>query len=184
MAKFLKELMAEEIAGWAGGVESCVMVDFRGLTAKESEDLRRALRAQGVSMNVVPNRLYRQALARAGAGDLAGDEALRALMKGPTAVVFGGDGALTAVKTLTAWNVGKKKIGIKGGILDRCVIDGAQVERLASIPDRDVLIAQVVGGIAGPLRGLVGVLSGVIRQLVYVLNAIKDKDKDKDAQAA
>ncbi|HNR99011.1 MAG TPA: 50S ribosomal protein L10 [Planctomycetota bacterium] len=178
MAKALRTLIVEEIKQWAPDAESCVLVDFRGLAAKDADALRRLLRAKGVQMNVVPNRLYRRALAEAASETLAADDALAAVLKGPTAVVFGGDGAVTAAALLVNWCKDHKNPVIKGGLFDRRVIGAQDVADLAKIPPVPVLLAQVAGGMASPLRGLVGVLSGLMRGLVCALQAIKDTKKE------
>jgi large subunit ribosomal protein L10 len=178
MAKELRNMIVEELKQWASGAESCVLVDFRGMAAKESDALRRMLRGKGVQMNVVPNRLYRRALAETTSEALAKDAALTPMLKGPTAVVFGDDGAVTAAKALVDWCKDHKNIAIKGGLFERRVIGSREVEALSKIPGKPVLIAQAVGGIASPLRGLVGVLGGVVRSLACALNAIKDTKKE------
>jgi large subunit ribosomal protein L10 len=174
MAKFLKRLIAGEFKELAGEAEDCLLVDFRGLSAKESDELRRRLREHGIRMNVIRNRLYRRAMEQAFL-DSAGEEAVTAVLRGPTAVVFGGDGSVTAAKTLVEWRKEHQKLTIKGGFLDRRVLDVEAVETLAALPSREVLLAQVVGVIAEPLRAIVGVLDGATRNLVWALNAIVEK---------
>ena len=178
MATTLRTMIVEEIKQWSSGAESCVLIDFRGLAAKDAGALRRMLRGKGVQMNVVPNRLFRRALAETASEALAKDDALTALLKGPTAVVFGDDGAVTAAKALVDWCKDHKNVAIKGGLFERRVIGSREVEALSRIPSKHVLIAQAVGGFASPLRGLVGVLGGVVRSLACALNAIKDTKKE------
>lgn len=178
MAKALRSMIVDEIKQWAPGAESCVLVDFRGLTAKDADALRRLLRAKGVQMNVVPNRLYRRALGEATSEALAKDDALAGMLKGPTAVVFGGDGAVTAATILVNWCKDHKHVAIKGGLFDRRVIGMREVVELSRIPPVQVLIAQAVGGIASPLRGFVCVLGGLMRGMVCALNAIKETKKE------
>ena len=62
---------------------------------------------------------------------------------------------------------------IKGGVVDGKVIDAAGVGALADLPSREVLLAQVVGGIQAPISGFVNVLQGTIRSLVYALDAVR-----------
>jgi len=178
VAKALRSMIVEEIKQWASGAESCVLIDFRGLPAKEADALRRTLRGKGIQMNVVPNRLYGRVLVETSGEALAKDEALAALLKGPTAVVFGDDGAVTAAKALVDWCKDHKNVAIKGGLFERRVIGTREVEALSRIPSKQVLIAQAVGGFASPLRGLVVVLGGVVRSLACALNAIKDTKKE------
>ncbi len=176
MAKFLKKLLTRELKQLALDAESCVLVDFRGLNAKESDDLRQRLREKGVRMNVIPNRLYRRALAAdfmasAGEGDVTG------MLRGPTAVVFGSDGALTAAKILLDWRKEHRALEIKGGFLDQKVIGRTRVEELARLPSREVLVGHIVGLIAGPVLGIVNVLDSAARSLVCALDAIAKKNE-------
>jgi len=68
----------------------------------------------------------------------------------------------------------RKGLNIQGGILESRWMTSEEVIALAKLPSKDQLIAQVVGSIRAPLSGLVGVLQGNLRNLVYVLNAVKD----------
>ena len=181
MAKFLKRLITDELRQMASEVEGCVLVDFRGLTAKESNELRRLMREQDVRMNVVPNRLYRRAVTEildaADGPSEARSEAIAEVLRGPTAVVFGGDGAVTAAKVVTTWLKNHEKPEIKGGLLDRQVIDVAAVQELAKIPSREELLSQIVGLIAEPMRRIVGALDSAVRNIVYALDAIVEQKK-------
>ena len=69
----------------------------------------------------------------------------------------------------------KKKAAIRGGKLQSSLLGSSEVERLATLPSREQLIAQVVGLIASPLTGLVNVLNGPIRNLVVVLGQVQEK---------
>lgn len=180
MAKFLKTLIKDEMAARDKELEGSVLVDFRGLDAKETEEIRRQLREKGAQMNVVLNRLYLKALMEKDKGLFDGQQdALKKLFKGPTAVVFGDDGAITPAKVLTEFQKTHTKLTIKGGFLDRKALNSDDIEALSKIPGRKVLLGQVVSGIAGPLSGFVSVLSGVLRNLVYVLSAIKDQQEEQ-----
>ena len=182
MAKFLKELVTQELRQLAATAESCVLVDFRGLSATETNELRNRMREQGVRMNVVPNRLYRRVWAEhiEGSAATAADQVLR----GPTAVVFGDDGAITAAKILQAWLKDHKQPEIKGGFLDRRVIDAAAVEELARIPSREELLSQVVGLVAEPLRRIVSAIDSAARNIVYAVNGIVEKKKEGEATSS
>lgn len=180
MAKFLKELIKGEMTASSQELEGSVLVDFRGLNAKETEELRTLLREKGAQMNVVLNRLYLKALMEKDKEVFdSQQEALKTLFKGPTAVVFGDDGAITPAKVLVEWQKTHDKMSIKGGFLDRKALNAEDIEALSRIPGREVLLGQVVSGIASPLSGFVSVLSGVLRNLLNVLNAVKDKKEEE-----
>jgi large subunit ribosomal protein L10 len=144
-------------------------VDYRGLTFAEATDLRARLRKVGADLKVVKNTLGKIA------ADNAGVEGLAELLQGPTAIAYvHGDPAKVA-KTIQDFIREKKKAAIRGGKLQRSVLSAQQVEALASLPSREVLIAQVVGAIASPLAGLATVLAGPIRGRVVVLAQVQDK---------
>jgi large subunit ribosomal protein L10 len=75
-------------------------------------------------------------------------------------------------------------VTLRGGLLGRRAIDGAALARLALLPSRDVLLARLAGGMAAPMAGMAGVLSGPIRNLVSVLSAVAEKRRQTDGGSA
>ena len=139
-------------------------VDYRGLDYEESEELRIRLAKAEANMKVVKNTLTRLAAVEAGI------EGLDELIEGPTAIVYcHGDPAKVA-KVIQDFIREHKKAAIRGGRLERASLGAAEVE-----PSREQLIAQLVGTLASPLRGLVMVLNGPIRGLVVVLGQAQEK---------
>jgi large subunit ribosomal protein L10 len=142
-------------------------VDYRGLTYAESSQLRERLLKVDASLKVVKNTLAKIAAAEAGVQGL--DE----MLKGPTAVVYcKGDPQRTA-KVVQDFIREKKKAAIRGGKLERSVLSGAEVETFATLPSREQLVAQLLGTLVAPLRGLVTVLNGPIRGLVIVVDQVQ-----------
>ncbi len=162
VAKITADLKAAEVY---------YFVEYRGLTFAETTDLRTRLRKVDADLKVVKNTLGKIAAANAGV------EGLDELLAGPTAIAYvHGDPAKTA-KTIQDFIKEKKKpvVVIRGGKLQNSVLSAQQVEALASLPSREVLIAQVVRAIASPLQGLANVLNGPIRGLVVVLAQVQEK---------
>jgi large subunit ribosomal protein L10 len=155
----------------ANDLKSCdvyYFLDYRGLTYAESALLRERLVKVDARLKVVKNTLAKIA------ANQAGVEGLDELLQGPTAIVYAkGDPAKTA-KIIQDFIREKKKAAVRGGKLERTIL-AADVEKLATLPSREQLIAQLVGTIAAPLRGLVTVLNGPIRQLVVVMGQIEQK---------
>jgi large subunit ribosomal protein L10 len=144
-------------------------VDYRGLTFAEATELRARLAKADASLKVVKNTL-----AKIAAGE-AGVEGLTELLQGPTAIAYcHGDPARVA-KVIQDFIREKKKAVIRGGKLQRSVLNAADVDTIATLPSREQLIAQVVGLLAAPLTGLVTVLNGPIRGLVVVLGRAQEK---------
>ncbi len=145
-------------------------VDYRGLTFAEITELRKRLRKVDADLKVVKNTLGKIAANNAGVDGL--DE----LLAGPTAITYvHGDPAKVA-KAIQDFLKEKRKASIiRGGKLQKSVLTAPEVEALALLPSREVLIAQVVGAIASPLQGLANVLNGPIRGLVMVLAQVQEK---------
>jgi large subunit ribosomal protein L10 len=144
-------------------------VDYRGLTFAETTELRARLSKADASLKVVKNTLAKIAAADAGV------EGLTELLAGPTAIAYCHGDPQRVAKTIQDFIREKKKAALRGAKLQRSMLTASDVERLAQLPSREVLIAQVVGGIAAPLAGLANVLNGPIRGLVVALNQIQEK---------
>ena len=148
-----------------------VLTDYRGLSTTEITDLRRTLRKSEVEYRVVKNTLARFAAERAGKDELA------ALFEGPVAIAFGYGDVTEPAKVLADYiRVSKASLSIKGGLLGDRVLTSDDVETLATLPSREILIARVLAGmqspvvnliscLAAPMRGVIGVLQARIKQL-------------------
>ncbi len=154
-----------------------IVSEYRGLTVKEIAEIRRALRKQDVTYRVVKNRLMRIA-----AEDSVG-AALSPLLIGPTAIAFGGDEAGTAKAVLDATRPYNKIVRITGAVLGDRAIDADAVTRLASLPTRDVLLAQAIGAITGPLAATAGLMDAPLRETAALVQAFFERGSP-DAGAA
>ncbi|MCX5772652.1 MAG: 50S ribosomal protein L10 [Candidatus Hydrogenedentes bacterium] len=152
-----------------------IATQYKGVTVEQVTELRRKLRAEGVEFKVYKNTLVKRALDELGIAGGAG------LLEGPTAWAFSKD-PVTPAKIIRNFAKEVKVIAMNGGILEGRAITKAQVETLATLPPKDVLVAQVIGTIAAPLRNFLGVLTGVPRNLVNVLDQIR-KQKEEAAAA-
>jgi large subunit ribosomal protein L10 len=144
-----------------------ILTDYRGLTVPEMNQLRTRLREARVEYRVVKNRLLLRA-ARA-----AGIEGLESYLEGPTAAAFGYDDPVVAARVIQEFIRQMRKLETKGGIVEGRAVTPEQVRALADLPPRPVLLAQVVGGLQAPLGRLVGVLTGLQRNLVWVLAQVQ-----------
>jgi large subunit ribosomal protein L10 len=146
--------------------ETLILADYRGLSVSELDDVRTKLLEHGARFSVVKNTLTKRA------AEDAGLESLTALLDGPTAIAFVGDGDMAAVaKTLNDTARRTRILEIKGGILQGAPMDAAQVVELASLPPTDVLRGQVLGAIVGPLNEIVGLFAAPLQDLVGLLDA-------------
>jgi len=147
--------------------------EYRGLKVKEISEIRRALRKQGVSYRVVKNRLMRIA-----AKDNAAAAALSPLLVGPTAIAFGNDESATARAVIDAVRPYAKIVRITGGVLGSRQIDLDGVTRLATLPSREVLLAEALGAITAPLSQVAGLFDAPFRDVLGLVEALIAKRDD------
>lgn len=165
----VKEKKVSEILWDLQGTSIVVLTDYRGLSVAQISSLRRMLKQEGVKYKVVKNTLALLAARKAGL------EALEQYLEGPTAVAYGYDDPVTPVKLLVKFAKDNEHLSIKGGVLENKIVSEKELRRLAELPSKDVLLARTLGGLQAPLVGFLSVLQGNIRNLVYVLNAIKEQ---------
>jgi large subunit ribosomal protein L10 len=166
MLKSEKERVVAELTDRLRATDNLLVADYRGLTMTQIDELRTQLLQHGARFRVVKNTLTRRA------AEAAGADALLTLLDGPTAIAFlESDGDPVAVaKALSDVARTSRVLAIRGGILDGAAITGDQVEELAKLPPADVLRAQLVGALAGPLQ-VVGLFAAPMREFVGVLDA-------------
>jgi large subunit ribosomal protein L10 len=161
-----KEQVVATLAERLRASETLILADYRGLSVSDLDDVRTKLLEHGARFSVVKNTLTKRA------AEDAGLESLTALLDGPTAIAFVGDGDMAAVaKTLNDTARRTRILEIKGGILQGAPMDAAQVVELASLPPADVLQGQVLGAIVGPLNEIVGLFAAPLQNLVGLLDA-------------
>lgn len=168
LTKEKKQAVVQEVEAAIKDASGVVFMSFDGLTIAEVNELRTLLFAEGVAMRVMPKRLLRIVLKQR---DLNFDPLT---VEGQMAVVWGKD-PMAPSKVVYGFAKTHPHITLSAGVLEGNVLNGEEVLALAKLPSREQLLTQLVGVLAGPARGLVSVLSGVQRQTVYVLTAIKDK---------
>ena len=143
-----------------------VLTEYRGLTTAELTDLRRKLRASGIEYKVVKNTLAKFAAERAGMEAVAGS------LEGPIAIAFGFGEINEPAKVLAEYiRTAKSTLSIKGGFLGNRVLTSREVDTLSTLPSREVLLSQVMAGMQSPIVSFVSVLAGPIRGVMGVLQA-------------
>jgi large subunit ribosomal protein L10 len=169
--KETKREVVAELTDRLRSAETVIVADYRGLTMPQIDALRTKLLENGARFSVVKNTLGRRA-----AQD-AGNEALLALLEGPTAIAFleaGGDPVAVA-KALGDAARDTKVLAIRGGILDGTPISGEDVEELAKLPPFDVLRGQVLAAIIAPLTSLLALVNAPLQNLVGLIDARIDQ---------
>lgn len=145
-----------------------IVSEYRGLTVKEIGEIRRSLRKQDVTYRVVKNRLMKLA-----AADSVG-AALDPLLTGPTAIAFGQDESATAKAVIDTMRP-YRQVKITGALLGDRAIDANEVTRLASLPSRETLLAQLAGAVATPLATTAGLFDAPLRDVAGLVQALADK---------
>ncbi|MHB1315938.1 MAG: 50S ribosomal protein L10 [Christensenellales bacterium] len=164
-----KEAKVAEIHEALKSAKGAVLYDYRGLTVEEVTNLRNEARSAGVAYKVLKNSLVERAADEIGLTDL------KSYLSGPTAIAFCVKDPVAPARILTDFIKKVKKTAIKGGVVEGKVIDANGVKALADLPSREVLITNVLRTMNAPITGFVTVLSGTMRNLLYALNAVKEK---------
>ncbi len=166
-----KKQIVNEIKEKVDKSQGIVLVDYRGLNVEELTELRRNYREAGVDYKVYKNTMMRFAFKD------AGFEEFNQHLTGPNAVAFGFDDPVQAAKVTEEFAKNHDKLEIKAGIVDGKIISIEEIKDLAALPSKEVLIAQTLGGLNAPIAGFANVLQGTIRNLVYALNAVREKQE-------
>ena len=161
--------MLEKVKGSIEASKGVFVVDYRGLTVKEAQELRRALREANAHMKVYKNNIVRIALNEA---EMPNSDDM---LKGTCAYVFYEKDPVEAAKVLKQEADKLKKMQILGGIADGKAISAEEALAYAELPSRDELLAKLVYVIGSPLSGIAQVCAGPARGLVTALQAVADK---------
>lgn len=154
-----------------------LFTEYRGLKVSELQELRKQLKAKGGEFSVVKNTLFRLA---------AGDDATNFpedMTSGPTAIAFLYENEPECAKVLMDFAKTHKALIVKGGFIAGSVYSDKQVDALAKLPPKEVLIAQVIGAVAAPLSNLVGTIEAIYAEPVRTIYAVVDKFGDGSAPA-
>jgi large subunit ribosomal protein L10 len=167
MSKTERQTEVESLTEQLKASPNVYVTDFSGLNVLRMTEFRRRLRAAGVSYVVVKNTLAQRALAANAVTEL--DQHLA----GPTGLVLAGKDPVGAAKVLTDFAREFEKPAIKIGLVDGKPLTADQVQRLATLPPKDVLLSQLAGVMQAPLAQLVGVMNGMLYQVVGALEALR-----------
>jgi len=160
-----KEKLVTELSQKLNSAQSLYYTDFTGLNVKRMTDLRRRLKKAGVEYVVIKNTLALRAVNESG---LVSDT-----LKGPTGLVVAKD-PVSAAKVLTDFaKENEDKPAVKGGLLSGKRIDNAQLKRLASLPSREQMLADLGAGMQSPMAAFVGALNGLLYMFAGALEALK-----------
>ena len=174
-----KKERVKQIRKWFEKSDSLLVLRYRGLRVAEANEFRVEIKNNDAELRVLKNTLTRLALA-----DTPTEEIIP-MIDGPIAVVFTSEDMAPVARVIKEFSRGREELYMMGGFFQGTFITAEQADRLATLPPREVVLARMVGQVAAPLSGLIGVCVGPIRKMMGVLAAIADKkEREKEPEAA
>lgn len=143
-----------------------LLSDFTGMNVETATEIRRRFREESVKFRVVKNSLAKRALERIGASDLVEH------MTGPNAVVLSESDPVAPAKILVEFERKNDTPKIRTGWVDASIVTAAEIRRIASLPSREQLLAQIAAGFQAPVAGFARLLSEMLRQLVSTIDEV------------
>jgi len=177
MAKPEKVAAVTEIAEQFKNSTATVITEYRGLSVSDLTELRRALGDQA-TYSVAKNTLVKRAAAEAGV------EGLDELFVGPTAITFIEDEPVDAAKALKTFAKDHKSLVIKGGYMDGAPLSVAEVDQIADLESREVLLSKVAGVLKANLTKAAGLFNAPASQVARLAAALESKQAEGGAAEA
>ena len=177
MAKADKVTAVADIAEQFKDATAALVTEYRGLTVANLAELRRSL-GDSATYSVAKNTLIRRAATEAGV------DGLEELFVGPTAIAFVTGEAVDAAKALKKFAKDHKALVIKGGYMDGRPLTVAEVERIADLESREVLLARLAGAMKGNLTKAAGLFNAPASNVARLFAALQDKMASQEPAAA
>jgi len=165
----VKEVSGKIIKDNLKDSDSVLVVNYSKLSSPDLSALRQSLRDSQANLFVVKNSVARLALSASGL------EALIKNINGQCGLVFVKEEPVNASRVLFDFSKAHEQLQVEGGTLKNRLLNKKDIEALAKLPSKEVLRAQVVMALKSPINGIVFVLKGNLRKLVYCLEQIKNK---------
>ncbi len=147
-----------------------IFTDHSGIKAEDSVKIRNRLADINAYIKIVKNTL-----ALIAAGKVLEETDLSQVLKGPTSIIVSGENMVSTAKLVKNFTKEFESFKVKAGIFESKLFNAADIERLAILPSREVLISTLAGMLQLPMNRLVNTLSGITRNLVVVLEAVRQK---------
>lgn len=165
-----KETLVQDLKGRFSESQAAFLVGVQGLTVAQLQQLRRSVRAKDGSLLVAKNTLLDRA-----AGEIEGVAVLRPHFRSQIAIVFAKSDVPGVAKVLFDASKDLEKLETTAGYFEGEVLSKQKIEFLATLPPREVLLAQVCAGIQAPITGFASVLHQMVARLLYVLKQASEK---------
>lgn len=172
-----KKATVAELKDELSAARATIVADYRGLTVSDISAVRRNLRGEGITYRVVKNRLAKIAAQEAGTGEL------NELLTGPSALAMTSGDEVVLARTFLDAVRPFRSVTVRGAVLGGRRVDSDAVTRLATLPSRDTLLAQLAGGMVAPLSSMASLFSAPLRNLGYALSQLAEQ-KGQQAPAA
>lgn len=165
-----KDVVVTDLQQRLDGASAFYLTDFTGLSVKQITEFRSRLRKQGVEYVVVKNTLAKRALEALELSDVAD------FFAGPTGLVIGRNDAVAAAKVLSDFaREHADRPAVKVGVVDRKPFAPAEVKRLADMPPREVLLAQLAGGLQAPMARLAGGMNQLMAGFARAVDQLRQQ---------
>ena len=166
-----KQTIVSEVNEAAGSALSAILADYRGLTVAEMTELRTKARTSGIYLRVVRNTLAKRAI------DGTPYECLRDALTGPTLVAFSYSEPGAAARLLRDYGKDREALNVKAISIGGDLFDSGQLDRIASLPNRDEAITMVLGLLLAPITKLARTVNEVPGRVVRTLAAVGEQKK-------
>ena len=168
MDRTQKESFVTELKERLDRAPALFLTDFTGLDVKAMTRLRRSLKASGAEYVVVKNRLAKRVFEGTELPDIDG------ALEGPTGMVFGYQDGVSAAKAVSDFaKEHDRRPAFKLGILDMQVLQPEQIDKIAQLPPKDQLLAELAGAMQAPMAALAGALEAKVQEMVGLLEALR-----------
>ena len=178
ITKDKKKQMVADYTDRMSNSQAFVLTDYRGMTVADLTDLRRKLREDGGTFQIVKNTLFEIALERA---ELTVPPEQ---LDGTIAVGYCQGEVPPIAKTLTEFAKKSDVLKIRGAVLGASFLDAGAVQNLADLPPREVLLAQLLGSVQGPMSSIASTIAAPLRELTQVLQARAEQGAEPATEAA
>ena len=168
MAKPAKVQAVAEIKELFQNSSTAVVTEYRGLSVPQVTELRKAL-GEDATYTVAKNTLVKRA------AEEAGVEGLDDLLSGPTAIAFVTGEVVNAAKALKTFAKDNKELVVKGGVMDGAALSAAELDKIAELESREVLLAKMAGALKGNQAKAAGLFNAPASQLARLFAALQDK---------
>lgn len=143
------------------------LVDYKGIDVEDINEIRRNFRKEGIKYKVYKNTLFQKAIE---SREEPAYKELSNLLVGMTGYVFAGDNYVEPAKIIKKYSKEKDKLNLKGCIIENQYYPGDQIDAISSMPTKPEIIAGILGSLDSPISGIVGVLSGLARDLANIID--------------